>query len=96
MKNNNVNEFLNHTTYEECAVIYHGKKYFFYGMLFNKNTKVYSYDIAQWDANGEHVKFVFQETADAADKLLEKFYAAPIWDGKTFWQAEQEMEWVDW
>ncbi len=96
MKNNNVNEFLDHTTYEECAVIYHGKKYFFYGMLFHKNMEVYSYDIAQWDTNGEHVKFVFQETADTSDKLLEKFYAAPIWDGKTFWQAEQEMEWVDW
>lgn len=96
MKNGNVDEFIDHTTYEECAVMYRGTKYFFYGMRFHKEKGVYSYDIAQWDAFGDHVRYVFQTTSDTPDKLLAIFYATPLWDGRTFWEAESEMEWVDW
>lgn len=28
--------------------------------------------------------------------LREKFLKTPIWDGKTFWQVEKELVWLDW
>ena len=36
MKGGNVNDFIDHTTFEECAVIYRGEKYFFHGLIFDK------------------------------------------------------------
>ena len=41
MKGGNVNIFIDHTTFEECAVIYKGVKYFFtvlYTTMKKKNT----------------------------------------------------------
>ena len=32
MKGGNVNDFIDHTTFEDCAVIYKGEKYFFHGV----------------------------------------------------------------
>ena len=36
MKGGNVNDFIDHTTFEECAVIYKGEEYFFHGLIFDK------------------------------------------------------------
>lgn len=36
MKGGNVNKFIDQTTFEECAVIYKGVKYFFHGLIFDK------------------------------------------------------------
>ncbi len=96
MINANVNEFIDHTLYEECAVMFHNKKYFFYGLLFHEENKTYSYDVALWDKAGNHVKWIFQETSPRSEELLERFYNKPIWDGKTFFSAEPEMEWIEW
>ena len=32
---------------------------------------------------------------DKRDEVVEAFLAAPLWEGKTFMQAEKEMEWMD-
>lgn len=96
MKGGNINEFIDHTTYEECAIKYKEEKYFFYGIVFNEKTGLYSYDIAQWDENGKQTKWLFCEMAKTANEILEKFYQAAIWNGKTFWEVESDMEWIDW
>ena len=41
MKGGNVNDFIDHTTFEECAVIYRGEKYFFHGLIFDKEKNEY-------------------------------------------------------
>ena len=30
------------------------------------------------------------------DALREKFLKAKIWDGKSFWEVEKELAWLDW
>ena len=42
------------------------------------------------------VEFIFSERAKTADELLKMFYEAQIWEGKTFWEVEPQMEWVEW
>ena len=37
-----------------------------------------------WEYNGSSIK-----------EGQKTFQTAPIFDGKTFWEVEQEMEWVD-
>ena len=96
MKGGNVNEFIDQTTYQECAVIYKGIKYFFHGIIYDRNSNEYSYDIDIWDDSGNCVKTVFDERAYSKEKCLELAQSAPIFNGKTFWEAEQEMEWVEW
>lgn len=96
MKGGKVTDFVDHTTYEECAVRYHGTKYFFRGLIYEEQKKAYSYDIEIWDDHGCHVKTVFDKTAYSAVQCMEMAQREPIFDGKSFWEAEQEMEWVEW
>lgn len=95
MKNADVNEFIDHTTYEECAVLYNGVKYFFYGAICNKEKHKYTYDIAIWN-NNDFVDFVLTEEYKSVSDCLEKALNEPIFNGKTFWEAEADMEWIEW
>ena len=96
MRGGDTNDFIDHSTYEECAVIYMGTKYFFHGLLFDKKKNVYSYQIDIWDENGNFVQTVFSQTASSAERCLALAQQAPIFYGKTFWEAEPNMEWVEW
>ena len=96
MINGDVHEFLDRTTYEECAVLYKGVKYFFHGVIYHPDTNTYSYDIVIWNDKREYVRTVFGKTADTPDKCMSLAQSEPIFDGKTFWEAEPEMEWVEW
>lgn len=96
MKGGNVNKFIDQTTYEECAVLYKGIKYFFHGLIYDKEKNIYSYVIDVWDKNGNYEKTVFDKTASSAEECLELAQNEPIYEGKTFWEAESDMEWVEW
>lgn len=96
MKGGNVNEFIDRTTYEECAVIYKGIKYFFHGIMFDKAKGEYTYVIDVWDNDGNYERTVFSQTTASVEKCLELAQNEPIFEGKTFWEAESDMEWVDW
>lgn len=96
MKGADVNDFIDHTTFEECAVVYKGVKYFFHGLIFDRNKKEYSYAIDIWDSKGDCVKTVFNKTATTSQKCMELAQNEPIFEGKSFWEAEPDMEWVEW
>lgn len=96
MKGGKVNDFIEDTMCEECAVMYENKKYFFHGLIFDERTETYSYSIDLWDENDDYVKTVFDEKAKSKQEIMEKFYSAKIWNGKTFYEAETEMNWIDW
>ena len=38
---------------------------------------------------------IFATNNSYAEENVEHFFAEPIFDGKTFWEVEQEIEWVD-
>ena len=39
--------------------------------------------------------YVWEYNGSSITEGQEEFQTAPIFDGKTFWEVEQEMEWVD-
>lgn len=78
-----------------CSYI-QGYKIFFHGLIFDKEKNEYSYVIDIWDTNGDYEKTVFNKTASSMEKCLELAQSDPIFEGKTFWEAESEMEWVEW
>ena len=95
MVDGDVRNFIEKLYYEDHYVIYNGEKYFFNGC----QTKTSP------DGNVEYVSLeVYNLTTDktifstkksfASDCILD-FEEAPIWNGKTFWEVENEMQWVD-
>ena len=56
MKGGHVNEFIEHTSYEECAVLYHDKKYFFHGLIFDQDTNTYTFEVELWDGENCFIK----------------------------------------
>lgn len=96
MKGGNVNDFLTHVTYEEVAARYHGRKYFFHGILRNRETGMYEFTIDLWDEKDWYVETVYQAFAPTADECMNCFLRDPIIDGKCFWDIENEMEWIEW
>lgn len=48
------------------------------------------------DANGNFLADVFEFEGDTITDCIEAFENAPIWAGKTFYDAESEMTWIDW
>ena len=76
--------------------MYMGAKYFFHGVIYDKEANEYSYDIDIWDDNGNYVRTIFSKKASSPEKCLELAQNEPIFEEKTFWEAEQDMEWVEW
>lgn len=96
MKGGNVNDFLEHATYEEVAVRYHGRKYFFHGLLRNPDTGRFEFTIDLWDDADRYVDTVYQASAPTEEECMRRFLSDAVIDGRRFWEIEGEMEWVDW
>ena len=94
MKGGNVNEFIDHSAYEEVAVMYEGKKYFFRGLLWDDNTGKYVFEIEYW--GDDITETVYSVSAEFADDCIQRFLSEPIINGKKFWDIENDMEWVEW
>lgn len=91
MINGNPNEFLEKVaTGADITYKYKGNIYWFQG--YNKGDKfrmeIYKYipleDGYVWECDG-----------DTYIECLNRFIDDPVFDGKTFWEVEQEIEWVD-
>jgi len=89
LKNGNVREFVDHIYYgDELWFLYEGKKYFLEGWMNDGRLDLCLYEMAD---NGE--KYIWK--GSATQYPVEAFLEARIWNGKSFWDAEQDMEWVD-
>ena len=91
MINGNVNEFAENLYYgTENIFVFDKRKYMIQGWW--KDGK-YTLDMRLWEPPVEG--YDWQYTADTPAECVEKFYGERLFNGKTFWEAEQEMEWVD-
>ena len=95
MIDGNAPEFIDKLYYEDHYVVYNGKKYFFNGCQSKKNAdgKVVSVRLEVYDISSDTT--VFSVTKPSATECVEAFEEAPIWDGKSFWDIESQMQWVD-
>ena len=96
MINTDMNQFLDCLNYgEEIDILYKGDKYFIEG--YYSDDKVAHFIVYKYSEDGNDVHEMIYETTsdnkikDCADNFLE----AKIWDGKSFWEVESEMEWID-
>lgn len=89
MKNGDVREFVDHIHYgDELWFLYEGKKYFLEG--WSKKNRL---DLCLYEMTNKGKTYVWK--GDSDHYLVEAFLKAKIWNGKSFWDIEQDIEWVD-
>ena len=99
MKDGNVYDFLDHAAYEEVAVEYNGYKYFFYGLRQDEVTGLYTFVVDRYTMNNPEGTFagtVYDKAAPTKAECMEQFFQTPLIDGKTFWELEKDMTWIEW
>ena len=94
MKDGNVNEFLDKILYQEEMVLFFDNKYFF-NPWYNEKEKYFVLRIELFDKDDNFIQEVFYSTGNIQGDNVKKFLEAPIWHGKTFWNAEGEITWID-
>jgi len=91
MINGDVNEFVNGLYYgDERVFVYKGIKYFMQGLLVNDKLTLF---LDSWDPPSKD--YLWQQAGDRKNYPVESFLNAKLFDGKSFWEVEQEIEWVD-
>lgn len=110
MINGNINQFLDTGWYNEATLFYQGYIYWCESDTDFSND-ITRFQVSRWNAqmgddmlyhsildkNGEpsHYEKVLDISDKDMDKLKKDFLQAPIFDGKTFWQAENKIAWLD-
>ena len=95
MEGGRVNDFIDAFSYQSVAVMFNGEKYFSDGITTKSNGK-HSFFIIKVDENGVFLEDVYDYEGDSITDCISAFENAPIWKGKTFYDVENEMIWVDW
>lgn len=91
MINGDAKEFIEGLYYgDERFFLYKGKKYFVQGYYINKKPMLEVYIFEPSDSDFEWRAFSKDNNYPIAE-----FENARIFDGKTFWEAEKDIEWVD-
>lgn len=95
MIDGNTKEFIDKLSYEDHYIIYNGEKYFFNGCQVTKDNQgnivkvvLEVYDLANNST-------IFSTSQMSISDCIAEFEKAKIWDGKSFWEVEKEMQWVD-
>lgn len=98
MINGDVNEFVNCITYEDCVVRYNGYRYWFNGIDYYEVSGKYSTLITKYEDEIEFklVDDVLDYESTNRDEVMYHILNDKIFDGKSFYEAESKMEWIDW
>lgn len=89
MLGNNLNEFMDDMYHNpEKEIIYRGKRYMVAGYS-DKECELYTLEVYTIDKD---CKELFKHTSKERNECVEKFEKAKIFDGKTIYEAEKDIE----
>jgi hypothetical protein len=75
---------------EELIFTHNQKKYFAQGYMTDDGE--YYFEVQLWEPYGDTLWYV---KGLSNQDSLDAFLREPLFDGKTFWEVEHEIEWVD-
>ena len=96
MINGNVNEFIENLYYgSEMNFAYADKQYFIQGWM---EQGLFTLELCQTIPLTTNEGYcVWKDATDSSQVCVNNFLNAKIFDGKTFWEVEQEIDWLyDW
>ena len=76
---------------QDTVFIYNGVKYWFQGYMPSPDTV--HMEVVQVDPKRDG--YVWEYNGNSIREGQEAFQKASIFDGKTFWDAEKDIEWTD-
>lgn len=89
LKNGDAHAFVDHIHYgDELWFLYREKKYFLEGWSNNNHLELCLYEMSD---TGK--KYIWEGTPTRYP--VDAFLHAPLFDGRTFWEAEQDITWID-
>ena len=98
MKDADIQEFIDSLYYEDQAVMYDHRKYFFNGCSYsldNQGKEVFSFEIYLIN-DDESSEMIYWVEGITAQECIEQFLRDKIIDGKTFYELEKDMTVIDW
>ena len=95
MINGKASDFIECLSYEDNYAIFNGNKYFFNGCQTQKNSlgEVICVTLEVYDLMNKTT--IYSVTKKSISECLVAFQEAKIWNEKSFWEVEQDIEWVD-
>ena len=95
MINGKASNFIECLSYEDNYAIFRGNKYFFNGCQTTKDSlgEVICVKLEVYDLTSKTT--IYSVTKKTVSECLAAFQYAKIWNGKSFWDVEQDIEWVD-
>ena len=96
MINGNVNEFVNNLYYgQEMNFSYADKQYFIQGWKENNIFTIELYQIIPLTTSEGYC--IWKNNSVNPQECVNDFFNVKLFDGKSFWEVEQEIEWLyDW
>ena len=95
MIDGNVKEFIDKLSYEDHYVIYSGEKFFFNGCQVTKDKQGNIVKVVLEIYNLSRNTTIFSTAQRSISNCIAEFEKAKIWNGKSFWEVEKDMQWVD-
>ncbi|MDE7293023.1 MAG: hypothetical protein K2N72_01215 [Oscillospiraceae bacterium] len=87
--------FIENLYFEDNIVIYRDEKFYFNGCQtkWDSDGKIKSVRLEVYNLTKDETVLSIVKPSDK--ECIEAFENAPLWNGRTFWEAEAEMLWVD-
>lgn len=95
MIDGDAHDFIDKLAYEDHYILFDSRKYYLNGCQMRKEDdgKAVSVRLEVYDLSSKTT--VFSTVEESASACLVAFAEAKIWAGKSFWQAEKDMTWID-
>jgi len=100
MKQGNTREFLETIAAQDAYVHYKGRFFFVNGCCVDwdrKTKKVIWARLEMYELESDHGKAIADVcsiTKPTVQEVVDEFTRIPLIDGKTFWELENDLEWV--
>ena len=109
MNSRSLEQFLDTGWFSEATLFYNGCIYWCEAS-YDEKTETNTFFVDKWTAVNEGNRFfhsvldekgnlnstrVYQDSGPDLDMIKKKFLLGKLFDGKSFWEVESELEWLD-
>lgn len=96
MTNNEIREFIDCITYQDCKVKLNGEIYWCMGISWSKESNKYNVSVYEENPHThEFIRELFSYSSSSKDECIRRFLNENYWDGKSFYEIANELEWID-
>ena len=96
MTTEEINNFVESMTFEDSTVRLFNKTYWCLGLSWNEEKKKHYISVMEADPNTyEGLCDLFFYESESRDDCMKHFLEDKYWEGKSFYEVANDMEWID-